>query len=90
MTIVPMMWVVWGLFVVLTAAIYLYRSTLTRDEEDQIFLDDSFNHEKANQAAILAKVGKVQPVLHVALALVGATSLFVIGYYVLDVINQFK
>jgi hypothetical protein len=85
-----MMWVVWGFFVVLTAAIYLYRSNLTRDEEDQIFLDDSFNHEKANQAAIIAKLNKVQPVLRAALGLLGVASLFVIGYYIFDVINQFK
>ena len=90
MTIVPVMWVVWGFFVLVTAAIYLYRSSLSRDEEDQIFLDDSFDHVKTAQAAIIAKVNKVQPVLHVALGLVGVASLFVVGYYVIDVINQFK
>ena len=40
------MWTVWAAFVVFTAALYIYRSSLTRDEEDQIFLDDSFQHEK--------------------------------------------
>jgi hypothetical protein len=90
MTIVPVMWAVWGLIVLSTAALYIYRSNLTRDEEDQIFLDDSFEHEKNAQAAIIAKVNKVQPVLRIALWLVGIATLFVIGYYIVDIFNQFK
>jgi hypothetical protein len=90
MTIVPMMWVIWSALVVLTAALYIYRSNLTKDEEDQIFLDDSFSHERAAQAAIVAKVNKIQPVLRVSLWLVGIATLFVIGYYVVDFVNQFK
>jgi hypothetical protein len=90
MTIVPVMWVVWSLIVLFTAALYIYRSNLTRDEEDQIFLDDSFEHEKTAQAAIIAKVNKVQPVLRIALWLVGVATLFVIGYYIVDIFNQFK
>lgn len=90
MTIVPVMWVVWSALVLFTAALYIYRSNLTRDEEDQIFLDDSFEHEKAAQAAIVSKVNKVQPLLRVSLWLVGIASLFVIGYYIMDILNQFK
>jgi hypothetical protein len=90
MTIVPMMWVIWSALVVLMAALYIYRSNLTKDEEDQIFLDDSFSHERAAQAAIVAKVNKIQPVLRVSLWLVGVATLFVIGYYVVDFVNQFK
>ncbi len=90
MTFVPVMWVVWGVLVTFTAALYVYRSSLTKDEEDQIFLDDSFDHERNAQAAIVAKVGKVEPILHVALWLAAAATVFVIGYYVLDIVNQFK
>lgn len=90
MTIVPVMWVVWSALVVFTAALYIYRSNLTKDEEDQIFLDDSFNHERAAQAAIVAKVNKIQPLLRVAFWLVVVATLFVIGYYVMDFMNQFK
>lgn len=90
MTLVPVMWVVWGVLVTFTAALYIYRSSLTKDEEDQIFLDESFDHEKAAQAAIVAKVSKVEPILRVALWLAGIATLFVIGYYVMDIVNQFK
>ena len=65
--IVPVLWSVWGAFVVLFAAISLYASRLARDEEDQIFLGESFDHEKSAQAAIMEKVNKVQPFKKVAL-----------------------
>jgi hypothetical protein len=80
------MWTVWSAFVVVTAAIYIYRSNLTRDEEDQIFLDDSFEHEKIEQAAIVAKVHKVEPVLRAAQALVVAMTAVVLIYYVRDIL----
>jgi hypothetical protein len=68
------------------AALHIYRSSLTRDEEDQIFLDDSFNHEKMAQAAIVAKVTKVEPVLRVAQwAVVGMTAI-VLAYYIRDIL----
>jgi len=90
MAIVPVMWIIWGVMVLLTAGLYIYRSSLTKDEEDQIFLDDSFQHEQAAQAAIVARVNKVSPLLHVALWLAAVATVFVIGYYVVDFINQFK
>jgi hypothetical protein len=86
MTFVPVMWTVWAAFVVVTVAIYIYRSNLTRDEEDQIFLDDSFEHEKVQQAAIIAKVNKVEPVLRAAQWLVVAMTAVVLFYYVRDIL----
>ncbi len=85
MTFVPVMWTVWAAFVVVTGALYIYRSSLTRDEEDQIFLDDSFEHEKIEQAMIIAKVHKVEPVLKAALWLVVAMTAVVLIYYVRDI-----
>jgi hypothetical protein len=87
---VPMMWSVWGVLVVLLAAVNLYASRLARDEEDQLFLGESFEHEKSAQAAILAKVNKVQPVKRLAMWLLGAMTVFVLVYYVFDVFRQFK
>lgn len=90
MTMIPVMWAVWGVLALVTAALFVYRSSLTKDEEDQIFLDDSFDHERNAQAAIVAKVNRVQPYVRVSLWLLGAATIFVIGYYLLDFINQFK
>ena len=90
MTIVPVMWSVWGVLVFIFAALFLYRSTLTKNEEDQIFLDDSFSHERTAQAAIVAKVNKIQPLVKGAAMLVGVATLFVVGYYIMDIVKQFK
>jgi len=85
MTFVPMMWSVWGALVAILAIIWMYRSRLERDEEDQIFLDDSFSHERAAQAAIVAKVEKVQPILRGAMIVTGVATAFVVGYYIYDI-----
>jgi hypothetical protein len=84
------MWSVWGAIVLMLAGVWLYRSRLERDEEDQIFIDEAFSQAKAAQAALMAKVAKVQPIMRAMMVVSGVATLFVIGYYVLDIINQFK
>ncbi len=88
MTFVPVMWTVWSAFVVFMAALYIYRSSLTKNEADQIFLDDSFSQEQAEQAAITTKIAKVEPVVRVTRWLVVAVSAFVLAYYVRDIMLQ--
>jgi hypothetical protein len=87
MTVVPVMWSVWVVLVAIFAALYLYRHSLERDEDDQIYLDEAFNHEKDAQAAIVARVNKVSPYVRVTSWLVAASTVFVIGYYVVDIYN---
>jgi hypothetical protein len=82
------MWTVWAAFVVFTAALYVYRSSLTRDEEDQIFLDDSFEHEKAAQAIIVSRVAKIEPLVRVGRWLVIGMTIVVIVYYIRDIMLQ--
>ena len=90
MNMVLMMWAVWAALVIVLLALSFYRSRLERDEEDQIFLDDSFSKQKAEQAAIIARVAKVQPALRVSMIMTSVATVFVIGYYVMDVVKQFK
>lgn len=90
MTIVPIMWSVWIAVAAIFAALYLYRSSLTKDEEDQIFLDDSFDQERVAQATIVDKVNRIQPLLRVASWAVAVCSLFVVGYYVVDIYHKLQ
>lgn len=85
---VPVMWIVWSVFVVFMAALYLYRSSLTKNEEDQIFLDDSFDHEKAEQAVITTKVARVEPLVRISRWMVLAATAVVIVYYIRDILIQ--
>jgi ribosomal 50S subunit-associated protein YjgA (DUF615 family) len=84
------MWAVWGVLVVVMLALKIYIGRLTRDEDDQLVLDAAFDHVKAAQAAIADKVHKLEPVRKTSLWLAVAATVFVIGYYVFDIVNQFK
>jgi hypothetical protein len=80
-TLTPVMLVVWGVLALITGLLYAYRSSLTRDEEDQLFLDEAFDHEKAAQALILAKVSRIEPAIRASLILTVTMTVVVIGYH---------
>jgi flagellar biosynthesis/type III secretory pathway M-ring protein FliF/YscJ len=90
MMIVPVMWVVWCSLVVLLLIVKMYASRLSRDEDDQLVLQDSFDHVRVEQANIVARLNKLQPIQTGVLVALGLATLFVAGYYVLDIVNQFK
>src|SRR5579862_9819084 len=81
----PVVWSFWALCALFLAVMYLYRSRLTRDEEDQIFLDDSFSHEQSAQAAIAEKVHKIEPLVKTSVWLTIAASVLVVAYYIYDI-----
>jgi hypothetical protein len=84
------MWTVWIVLAAITAALYVYRSSLTRDEDDQIYLDEAFQHEKAAQEAIVAKVNRIEPALRLSLWLVGAASLIIFARFAWGVFVEFN
>lgn len=88
MTFMPVMWTIWGVLVVCLAALFIYRMSLTRDEDDQIVLDESFDNIKNEQAAIVAKVKKLEPLVRTFIWLVGIMTVVVIAYYVHDIMSQ--
>jgi hypothetical protein len=87
---VPIMWSVWGVLVVLVLALKIYSGRLSRDEDDQIILDDSFDRMRAEQAAIVAKVHKIEPISRIALWVAAAMTIVVIAYYAIDMYRQFQ
>ena len=84
----PIMWTVWGVIVASMLLLHVYRSSLEKNEDDQIFLDDSFNQERIEQSAIVAKVQKLEPALRVAKWLALAMTIVVIVYYIRDILVQ--
>ena len=89
MKFVPIMWAVWGVSFVFMAAVSIVSARLGRNEEAQIYLAESSNRVKKDQAEIAAKVGKIRPVRMTALGIVGVMTVIVVGYYILDVFHQF-
>jgi hypothetical protein len=88
MTFVPIMWTAWGVVVASMLLLHIYRSSLEKNEDDQIFLDDSFEHERAAQVAIVAKVHKVEPALRVLKWMAVAMTVIVVIYYARDIMVQ--
>jgi hypothetical protein len=88
MTFAPIMWIVWSAIAVLMVSLHVYRSSLEKDEEDQLFLDDSFEHERAANAAIVARASRVEPLVRVSHWLLAVASVVVIAYYVWDIMAQ--
>lgn len=85
---VPAMWGLWAALVLITLILNVFKGRIARDEEDQIFLDDSFAHERAQQAEIVAKVNRLAPVLRVSLVATGCMTVVVIAYYLRDIYVQ--
>jgi hypothetical protein len=84
------MMIVWGVLVVITGALVLYRARLQGNEIDQVSLDETFAREREENEAIAAKVNKVQPAIRVMTWLVTISTLIVAGYWAWDFIKQFK
>jgi hypothetical protein len=90
MAFVSVMWSVWGMLVVISLVLIAYRVRLERDEADQIFLDDSSSHERIAQENVVAHVKKMQPLLRTFEWLTAAATVFVMGYYISNMVSQFK
>lgn len=88
MSFVPAMWGIWAALVLITLILNLFKGRLERDEEDQIFLDDSFEHERAHQAEIVARVTRMQPILRMSMIATTCATVVVIIYYMRDIYVQ--
>jgi hypothetical protein len=84
------MMIVWGVLVVITGALVLYRARLQGNEMDLVSLDETFAKEQAENEAIAAKVMKVQPAIRVMTWLVTIATLIVAGYWAWDFVKQIK
>lgn len=84
----PVMWAVWAALVIIVLALKIYTGRLSRDEDDQLVLDAAFDHVKAEQAAIVEKVNKIEPLRKVMMWLAVAATVVVIGYYVKDIVSH--
>ena len=62
--------IAWGIVTGILLLLLFYRSTLTRREDDQLFIDETASSRATEQRELLAKLNKVNPLVK----LVGATS----------------
>ena len=62
--------IAWGVVTGVLLILLFYRSMLTRQEDDQLFIDESSSSRATEQSQLIAKVNKINPLVK----LVGATS----------------
>jgi hypothetical protein len=80
----------WGVLVVITGVLILYRARLQSNEMDLVSLDDTFAKERAENEAIAAKVNKIQPAIRVLSWLLAAATLIVVAYWIWNMVEAFK
>lgn len=88
MFFLPGMWIVWGVLLLSFLSVKIYAARLSRDEDDQLVLDDSFEHIKSEQAVLVARLGRVQPLASALLWALIAMTVIIAGYYVHDMFRQ--
>lgn len=82
------LWIVWAGVLALLLILLAYRGTLTRYEEDQLFLDEAGDHQKKEQNELLAKVNKIQPFVRIATGATCVLSACILGFYVWDAVRH--
>jgi hypothetical protein len=80
--------IVWGAVTGVLIILLIYRSTLTMQEDDQLFLDESASQMARAQMEIMAKVHKITPVVKVLGAASGLMFLVIAGMFVYNGLNQ--
>jgi hypothetical protein len=86
----PLIWllIVWGVLTAILIVLLIYRSTLTMQEDDQLFLNESESHLQTEQTELLMKVNKITPVVKVLGAVSGVMILVIAGLFIYQGLNS--
>jgi uncharacterized membrane-anchored protein YhcB (DUF1043 family) len=80
--------IAWGVLTGVLIVLLIYRSTLTMQEDDQLFLDESASAMAREQTELMAKVNKITPLVKALGAASGAMILVIAGWAVYLGLNQ--
>jgi hypothetical protein len=80
--------VVWAVITAALVIVLIYRSTLSMHEDDQLFLDESTANIRAEQEALLRRMGKITPVVNILMILSGLLILIMAGMWVYAQMNR--
>jgi hypothetical protein len=85
-----LMWllIAWGVLTAFLIILLIYRSTLTMQEDDQLFLDESESHMAQEQMELMAKVNKINPMVRALGATSGVMFLVIAGLFIYQGLNQ--
>ncbi len=81
--------IAWGAFTLVLVLLLIYRSTLSMQEDDQLFLNESESHMQKDQEELLGKMKRLQPFVRGFGAASGVLALFLVGLVVYRALVQF-
>jgi hypothetical protein len=86
----PLVWLltVWGVLTGVLVVLLIYRSTLTMQEDDQLFLDDTKSAMEEEQRELIRKVNKLSPFVKVLGAASGLMFLVIAGMFIYQGLNN--
>lgn len=79
---------VWGVLTGVLVILLIYRSTLTMQEDDQLFLDEAESHMEQEQIKLMQKVNKINPFVKWLGAASGLLILVIAGMAIYQGLNQ--
>ena len=82
--------IVWGVLTGVLIILLIYRSTLTMQEDDQLFLDESASAMAREQMELMAKVNKINPLVKILGATSGVMILVIAGWAVYLGLNWYS
>jgi len=88
MSTMTMMLIVWGVLTAFLVVLLIYRSTLTIKEDDQLFLDEAESHMQVEQAELLTRLNRIQPMIKILGFCSGALILVIGGLWIWQGIAQ--
>ena len=74
--------IVWGALTSILILVLIYRSTLTRQEDEQLFLDESQSHLQLDQLDIQRQISRINPLVRILSVASGALILVIGGMWV--------
>lgn len=79
---------VWGALTALLIVLLIYRSTLTMQEDDQLFLDEAESHMQLEQTELINKMNRIQPMVRLLGACSGILIVVIAGLWIWTGISQ--
>ncbi len=86
MEILRVLVIAWGAVGAVLLVLLGYRGTLTRYEEDQIFLNDAVTVEAQQQGDIQRKLLQIRPFLVAMLWTIGVLTAVILGMFIRDMV----
>jgi hypothetical protein len=88
MSLMTMLLIVWAGLTTILVILLIYRSTLTMQEDDQLFLDDTASHMQQEQTALLKKLQTLQTPVRLLGGASGLLILVIFGLWLWQGLNQ--